>query len=149
MNVGLAVQNLRPEISFITEGRDDPIYRNLKTGIAVNAYKKNKLGVLLVGDLNHLLVKGETENPDGSTSGSYPRPISNYGGEVSYTTEVALALRAGYVNDKDGAIQDWTYGFGIGYKAIQFDFASIPQASDSETGNSLARVSKFSVGASF
>jgi hypothetical protein len=148
-NVGVTMQNLGPSISFIADSRKDPIYRNLKTGIAVNAYKHKQIGVLLVGDLNHLMVKGETENPDGTTSGSYPRPIGNYGAEVSYTTEVAVALRAGRINDPDGSIQDWTFGFGIGYHAIKFDYSSIPQANDSETGNSLARVSKFSLGARF
>jgi hypothetical protein len=149
VNVGIAVQNIGPSISFIADDRSDPIYRNAKLGVAVNAYKKKEFSALVVGDVNQLLVRGEISQPDGSTKKRYQKPIFNAGAEVAYNSEVALALRGGYVYDSDGSIKDPTYGFGVGYKLFDIDFASIPQAKDPETGTRLARVSKFSLAAHF
>lgn len=149
VNVGLAIQNVGPSISFIADDRSDPIYRNAKVGFAVNAYKKKEFSALVIGDVNQLLVRGEITQPDGSTKKRYQKPIFNVGGEVAYNAEVALALRGGYVHDADGSIKDPTYGFGVGYKLFDIDFASIPQAKDPDTGQRLARVSKFSLAAHF
>jgi hypothetical protein len=143
VNLGLAVQNLGPNISFIADDRKDPIFRNLKAGFAVNAFEREGTKVLLTGDLNQLLVKGERS--DGTAR--YPKPIYNVGGEVSYNN--IIALRGGYVKDDEGSIKDPTYGLGFGYRSIQFDYASIPQAKDPETGTRLDRVNKFSLAARF
>lgn len=145
VNVGLAIQNLGGSLSFITDDNKDPIYRNLKAGFAVNAYQKDQIKALVIGDVNQLLVKGDVV--DGSSS--FPRPIYNFGAEVSYTSEVELALRGGYVLDKDGDIENATYGLGVGYKTFQFDLASIPQAGGDGPGEGLDRVTKFSLGARF
>jgi len=145
VNVGLNVQNLGGSLSFVTDDNKDPIYRNLKLGVAVNAYQKNQIKAIGIADFNQLLVKGEVDGGDGS----YPRPIYNFGGEVSYTSEVELALRGGYVLDKDGDIENATYGLGVGYKTFQFDLASIPQAGGDGPGEGLDRVTKFSLGARF
>jgi hypothetical protein len=145
VNVGLAVQNLGGDLSFVSDDNSDPIYRNLKFGVAVNAYDQKQIKAIAIADVNQLLVKGDVE---GGT-GSYPKPIYNFGAEVSYTAEVALALRGGYVYDVDGDITNATYGLGIGYKSILFDFASIPGANGNGEGEGLDRVTKFSIGARF
>jgi hypothetical protein len=147
VNVGLAIQNLGGNLKFVSSADDnaDPIYRNLKAGFAVNAYSKDQIKALVIGDVNQLLVKGEVA--DGPSK--FPRPIYNFGAEVSYTSEVELALRGGYVLDKDGAIENATYGLGVGYKTFQFDLASIPQAGGDGPGEGLERVTKFSLGARF
>lgn len=145
VNVGLALQNLGGSLAFINEMNEDPIYRNLKAGFAVNAYDQKQIKAIVIGDVNQLLVKGEVV--DGSSK--YPRPIYNFGAEVAYTSEVELALRGGYVMDKDGDIENATYGLGIGYKTFQFDLASIPQAGGDGPGEGLDRVTKFSLGARF
>jgi len=142
------VQNIGPNISFISADQSDPIYRNAKVGFAVKAYDKNLIRATLIGDINQLLVRGEVQQTDGTIKRPYQKPIFNGGAEVAYEGEVALALRAGRVNDADGSIKDWTFGLGIGYHKLDFDFASIPQAND-PNGQKLARVSKFSLGASF
>ncbi len=145
VNVGAAVQNMGPDLKFVDEDRSDPIYRNLKFGFAAMPYKNETVALTLIGDVNQLLVKGET--PTGSR---YPKPIYNGGAEVGYETkDFAVALRGGYIHDDEGSISDPTYGFGFQYKGIRLDLASIPQAEDADTGEKLARVTKFSLGASF
>lgn len=145
VNVGVALQNMGGNLKFVRNDDDDPIYRNLRAGFAVNAYAKDEIKAVVIADVNQLLVKGEVA----SGTASYPRPIYNFGGEVSYTGEVDLALRGGYVLDKDGAIENATYGVGIGYRTFQFDLASIPQAGGDGPGEGLDRVTKFSLGARF
>jgi hypothetical protein len=147
VNVGLAIQNLGPNISFIADDRSDPIFRNLKAGFAVNAFKSEQANVVVVGDVNQLLVKGEIQDPDGSVRTKYQKPIFNGGGELSYNGLVAV--RGGYMYDDDGSIKDPTYGVGLAYHGFRFDFASIPQAKDPETGQRLDRVNKFSLAARF
>lgn len=155
LNLGLALQNLGPDITFVQPeaGGDpvkDPIYRNLKLGVAGTVYQKNNVGILLVGDFNQLLVKGEIVDTSGAVTKRYGKPIWNGGGELSYkANEVSVALRGGYVQDTDGSISDPTYGLGLGYKILRVDFASIPQAEDKNTGTKLDRVKKFSLSARF
>ena len=50
-----------------------------------------------------------------------------------------LLLRTGYVYDFPGKIEGWTFGGGIAWSGISFDYASIPQA------EGLDRVSRFSL----
>lgn len=145
VNVGVALQNLGGNLKFVRNDQKDPIYRNLRAGFAVNAYDQKQIKAVLIADVNQLLVKGEVS--EGTPS--YPRPIYNFGGEVGYQGEVALALRGGYVLDKDGAIENATYGIGVGYRTFQFDLASIPQAGGDGPGEGLDRVTKFSLGARF
>jgi len=149
VRLGAAVQNVGPDIHFISAEHHDPIYRNAKVGFAVNAYDNKTIKATVVGDVNQLLVRGDVEHPDGSHTHPYQKPIFNGGAELGYQGEVAVAIRGGYVHDADGSIKDPTYGLGIGYKQFDFDFASIPQAKDAGTGQSLDRVSKFTVGVRF
>jgi len=149
VNIGLAVQNLGPNISFLNADQSDPIYRNAKLGFAIKPYDRNQFKATVIGDVNQLLVRGEVKETDGSIKRPYQKPIFNGGGEIAYEGEVGLALRGGYVHDADGSIKDWTYGLGIGYQKLDFDFASIPGANDPGSGQKLARVSKFSLGVRF
>jgi hypothetical protein len=146
VNLGLALQNLGPNLTFVDEDRSEPIYRNLKVGIAGIPYSSETVEFVLLADLNQLLVEGELAS--GETR--YPKPIYNAGAELAYhTKDFALGLRGGYVHDDEGSISDPTYGFGFTYKGIRLDLASVPQAEDAETGEKLDRVTKFSMGASF
>ena len=157
VNVGAALQNMGPDITFIegdgSPGSDpvkDPIYRNLKLGVAGTVYNQNSLSVLLLGDFNQLLVKGEIRDTSGAVTRRYGKPIWNGGGELAYhMNDVGVALRGGYVQDTDGSISDPTYGLGLSYKVLRVDFASIPQAEDKNTGTKLDRVKKFSLSARF
>jgi hypothetical protein len=150
LNLGGTLQNLGPDIEFVTEDRSDPIYRNLKLGFAVTPYQNETVAITAIGDLNQLMVKGEVPQSDGSVVTRYPKPIYNGGVEGLYRTkDFALALRGGYVHDDEGSISDPTYGGGFMYKGVRLDLASIPQAEDSETGEKLARVTKLSLGFSF
>ena len=86
VNLALVLQNQGPNITFIegngTPGSDpvsDPIYRNLKAGVAAHLYDKNNLGFLVIGDYNQLLVRGEIRDTSGAVRRRYGKPIWNGG----------------------------------------------------------------------
>ncbi|HEX7880940.1 MAG TPA: hypothetical protein VF720_16125, partial [Candidatus Eisenbacteria bacterium] len=64
-------------------------------------------------------------------------------GGVEYSYNKLISLRTGYIFDDPGEIKDFTFGLGVAYKALSFDYASIPQFEE------LDRVSKFSLSVRF
>jgi len=122
-SIGLVIQNLGPNISYIDADQSDPLGRNAKLGVAVTPFEKEAYKVLLVADVNRSLL------PHGAW-------IENAGGEFEFNRLVAL--RAGYVYDPRGTIKDLTYGLGLNYRGIRIDYASVPQS------EFLNRVNRFS-----
>ena len=122
-SIGLAIQNLGPNISYIDADQSDPIGRNAKAGIAVTPFETESYRVLVVADVNKSLL------PHGAW-------IENGGGEFEFNR--LLALRVGYVYDPRGTIKDLTYGLGLIYRGIRIDYASVPQS------EFLNRVNRFS-----
>lgn len=130
VNLGVNVQNLGPSVTFINEDKSDPLSRNVKVGFSWDAYSQDEFSTLLAFDFNQSLVTNDFRTYHG-------------GLEVRYGDQ--LAGRIGYYSDPLGEIQDLTYGVGVGWKKLTFDFASIPQAKDS----GLPNVSKLSLGYRF
>jgi hypothetical protein len=73
--------------------------------------------------------------------------VERFGGEVSVLGLVAARL--GYVNDREGGLQDTTWGLGfgtdlrldrLGRVGGRFDFASVPRA-----GDAVERIKHYSV----
>ena len=126
--LGLAIQNLGPNISYIDQDQSDPLGRNAKLGFAVTPFENELHRVMVVGDVNKSLL------PDGAW-------IEGAGAEYEFNR--LLALRLGYINDPRGTIQAMTYGFGVSYAGFRLDYASVPQS------EFLERVNRFSAGYRF
>jgi long-subunit fatty acid transport protein len=122
-SLGLAIQNLGPNIAYIDQDQSDPLGRNVKFGVAVAPFESELYRVLVAADVNKLLLS------DGPW-------IENAGAELEFNR--LLALRVGYINDPRGTIQDLTYGLGLSYHGIRLDYASVPQS------EFLDRVNRFS-----
>jgi len=122
-SVGLAIQNLGPNIAYIDQDQSDPLGRNVKLGVGVTPLETEVYRVLLAADVNKSLL------PNGAW-------IENGGGEFEFNH--LLALRAGYVYDPRGTVKDLTYGLGLNYRGIRIDYASVPQS------EFLDRVNRFS-----
>ena len=125
-------QNLGPDIAYIDEAQADPLGRNLKLGVAYQVFHSQNMHLLGSFDFNQPLVY---TNP-------METPIYNGGVEFGYAG--LLALRAGYIYDHEGTIEDPTFGIGLAYKGFSFDYASVPQSKHLDQ-----RVSKFSLNAKF
>jgi hypothetical protein len=133
LSIGVNVQNLGPNISFISQDQADPMPRNLKLGIGAQLLTTADLKGVIAYDFNKSLVYSDE------------KPVHNMGAELTFRDFVAG--RIGYIYDKQGDIIDPTFGAGflidLKGSAVAFDYASVPQA------QVLSRVNKFSVSFKF
>lgn len=133
VNLGINIQNLGPDISYIDVDQADPIGRNLKVGLGAAFLNSPTVAGIVSYDFNKSLIYSDEE------------PIHNVGGEITYGG--FAAGRFGYIYDKQGDIRDPTFGVGfsleLGANNLTFDYASVPQA------RQLDRVSKFSIALRF
>jgi hypothetical protein len=137
LRLGLAVQNLGPDISFIDQEQSDPLPVNLRAGLAYNLVSSEVNSLLLTFDLEQSLVW----LIDSATT-TRRSEIYHVGTEYKYIN--LLAGRLGYVYDKDGDFKDATYGLGFIYKdKVTLDYANVPQA------QTLDRVHRWSVAVTF
>jgi hypothetical protein len=132
LTAAAVMQNLGPDIAYIDQSQADPLGRNLKLGLAYMVFQDRDMHLLGTFDFNQPLVY---TNP-------MEKPIYNVGAEFQYGG--LLALRAGYIYDHEGTIEDPTFGVGLGYKGFSFDYASVPQSKYLSD-----RVNKFSLNAKF
>ena len=130
INLGVNLQNMGPSVTFINEDQASPLSRNLKTGVAWEAYTRKQFSFVLAGDFNQSLVTSDFR-------------VYNYGAELRFAEQ--LAGRIGYYDDPLGEIQDLTYGLGINWHSLSLDYASIPQAKNS----GLENVKKITLGYRF
>jgi hypothetical protein len=125
LNLGANVQNLGPSVTFLSEDQASPLSRNLKIGVAWEAYVDEQFSCTAATDFNQSLVTSDFR-------------IYNGGVEVAYTKQ--LAGRVGWYSDPLGDISGVTFGIGVGWKSLSVDFGSVPQA------RGLDHVSKITLG---
>lgn len=130
LNLALNVQNLGPSVTFINEDERSPLSRNIKAGIAWDAWEAEGFKVLTAVDFDQSLVTDAFWQLHG-------------GLELRYTDQIAG--RVGYYHDPLGELEGLTFGLGLGWKGLSLDFGSIPQAKDS----GLPNVSKITLGYRF
>jgi hypothetical protein len=130
LNMAVNVQNLGPSVTFINEDERSPLSRNVKAGLAWEAYSQDAFRVLIAGDFDQSLV----------TSAFWQL---HSGLELRYSDQIAG--RIGYYYDPLGQLEGLTYGIGLGWKGLAIDFGSIPQAK----GSGLPNVSKLTLGYRF
>jgi hypothetical protein len=136
LNLGAALTNLGPDISFIDQEQSDPLPVTLRVGFAYTVVASEISNWLVTFDLDQSLVwliDGATEKRRSE--------IYHMGTEYRYSD--LLAGRLGYIYDEDGDFKDATYGLGFIYKGVTLDYANVPQAT------TLDRVHRWSVGVSF
>lgn len=133
-----ALTNLGPNISYIDAPQSDPLPRNMAVGFAYKIFDTPYNKLTFLGELNKQLV-GLKE----SFGTELSEAIRNVGMEYWYGTFVAL--RAGYIYDKEGDIRTFTFGAGLQYNVFRFDFAYIPASERHVLGNTM----RFSMTARF
>lgn len=131
---GTQLSNLGPDITFIDADQSDPMPLSLRVGLSYDIYQSEYMGFLVLGDyLISLVSEDETKI---------------YGVGLEWNYAKSLFVRFGWKDDKEGEIQDNTWGMGVDLtqwtgQSLRFDYASVPQAKD------LARVNRISVAFSF
>ena len=130
LNLGLAVSNLGPSITYINRDQAAPLPRNLRGSVAWAPVWSEVSKWYITGEVNRPMV-------DFDRSNTY-----HFGTEFIYSN--LIALRLGYVYDKDGNVESVTYGLGFVFNdKVRIDWASVPQDKD------LARVHRWSLGVNF
>ncbi|MCU0606375.1 MAG: PorV/PorQ family protein [Candidatus Edwardsbacteria bacterium] len=138
LSIGFNVQNLGPKLVYISAEQADPLSRNLRGGVAYRILDGKYSRLTAAFDLTKTIVvlnrpwRQELEEA-----------VQHWGMEYWYLGPANLAMRSGYVYDFVGKIIGPTFGFGVGYKFLEFDFSMEP-------GGDLQKYNrKFSLSANF
>lgn len=148
---GAAISNLGPKIAYIDEDQADPLGRNIRLGAGYTPFETSVHKVVVALDATRFFISGQDGEPaepdstiteeDEASRALGVFDVWNVGAEYEFNR--LIALRAGYISDPKGTITDWTFGLGINYRGIRFDYASVPQS------EFLDRVNRFSLGYHF
>lgn len=130
MNIGLAVTNLGPDITYIDAAQSDALPRNLGFGISYKVWDSPYNSLIIQGELNKLLV-----NMNKGIGTELEYAIRHIGAEYWYAN--FIALRAGYKYDKEGDVKHLTFGAGLKISPFRMDFAYVPSSNDSPLANTL------------
>jgi hypothetical protein len=121
LSFGANLQNIGPRLVYIDAEQSDPLSRNIRAGSAYKILDGRWAKLTAAYDITKMLVV-------------YDRPwreelkesVQHMGLEYQYNGPATLGIRTGYVLDEVGKIKGATYGFGVGYRNIQFDFGMEP-----------------------
>lgn len=130
LRLGLAIQNIGPEISYIEGGNSDPLPRTVRIGTSLDIFESDihKMGLNL--DLIKIIV-GISDYTD--FSGMLEDTWKAAG--MEYTFNEIFSLRFGYFIDRLGKRQGPTFGAGFGYKTFHFDLSVDEQIYEFKTSN--------------
>ncbi|MGB5137163.1 MAG: PorV/PorQ family protein, partial [Candidatus Zixiibacteriota bacterium] len=131
LRLGAVITNLGPNMSYIDAAQSDALPRNVALGFAYKLIDSPYNRLTVVGEINKLVA---TLNDDFATE--FQEAVENVGIEYWYGS--LLALRAGYIYDKEGQIKTPTLGVGLQYKGkYRLDFAYIPSSENLPLANTL------------
>lgn len=171
LSFGVCVQNLGPDIHYIDAAQADPLPRNLKVGMAYRILRTDYQKLVVAADIDKEIIK--FKQPENPWALEWHYAVKHVG--VEYTYSNFFSLRAGYIIDYDYypksealdkvnkpgykfdpddyiATNYFTFGLGIHYGRILFDFAYIPKVTDPENQNAnlpLSDIKRFSLTVEF
>jgi hypothetical protein len=141
---GVAVQNLGPDMSFVSKDESAPLPRTLRAGVGIKPFLGEGYSTLVSFEITKALIGLDDIFTEGDWS-ELTRDATANGG-VELTLANFVSPRVGYIYDHDGKIEGFTYGFGVRVPVVgvlSFDYASVPKAED------LGRENKFSINYKF
>lgn len=133
LDLGVAITNLGPDVTYIDADQSDPLPRNLALGLAYRLIDAPFNRLTLAVDMNKEIIDWGEE-----TSTEFQQIVFNVGLEYWYAEVVAL--RAGYVYDEDGDIKTPTVGGGLIVKGMNIDLAYIPSVREDQVMANILRV---------
>ncbi len=131
INIGAALTNIGPDISYIDAGQSDPLPRNLALGVKTNLLSSEYSHAIFTVEVNKSLVGVN----DGFRE-ELKQLVINGGFEYGYSD--IFAVRGGYIWDDEGDVKTITLGFGVTpLDNFKFDFAYIPSNTNAPLANTL------------
>jgi hypothetical protein len=152
LDVGLHLQNMGPAIYYVDPAFKDPIPFNVKAGIAYQILSDNVYNLKYLLDFNREIVKNYGDKPPAAfyeapfvalTDDGWKREVQdvivNTGLEFWYAR--FLALRSGFLFDWVGERYELTFGLGLRYGNMNFDWSYIfsPEGFLKKTIQSMAK----------
>lgn len=134
LDLGAAITNLGPKMAYIDANQADPLPRNLAVGFAYRLFNSPYNRLTLIGDINKDLI-GLSDD----LNSQLDEAIFNMGMEYQYGS--FIAIRTGYIYDRQGDIKKPTIGFGLQYRSVLFDFAYIPSSQSPHPLDNTTRLS--------
>lgn len=130
LQLGAAVTNLGPDITYIDADQSDALPRNFGLGLSYKVWDSPYNSLIVQGEINKLLV-----NMNKGFGSELETAIRHIGAEYWYSN--FIALRAGYKYDKEGEVKHLTFGAGLKINPFRLDFAYVPSSVDSPLANTL------------
>lgn len=130
MQLGAALTNLGPDISYIDVAQADPLPRNFAVGLSYKLWNSPYNSLVIQGELNKMLT-----NLNDGFGKELESAIRHIGAEYWYAN--FIAFRTGYKYDKTGQVKHLTFGAGLQYESARFDLAYVPSSVDSPLANTL------------
>lgn len=127
LSVGASISNWGPGISYRSESSADPMPRLFRLGVAYKVLDRSNIGsVLLSTEFNKVMVNW-TDDGFANELRESKRCVG-----IEYGYADAVFLRTGYYYDREATNvpQGPTFGGGLRYKQIMFDFAFIAPPQD-------------------
>jgi len=129
VNIGIALQNVGPDIAYIDRDQADPLPQNLRLGTAWRAVDVPGHRLTLVYDLYKSLAQREKSFfvsliaglTDERARQELKQIVHMMGAE--YTFSDLLSLRAGYFRDRIGRVIYPTFGVGLHWRSYRFDLS--------------------------
>ncbi len=129
LNLGIALQNVGPDIAYIDRDQADPLPQNLRIGTAWRAVDIPGHRLTLVYDMYKSLAQRKKSFfvsliaglTDERARQELKQIVHMMGAE--YTFSDLLSLRAGYFIDQVGKVIFPTFGIGLGWGSYRFDLS--------------------------
>ncbi len=139
LDVGFMFQNMGPHIFYIDRNQRDPIPFTLRLGLMYKAIETPIHDLRLVCDLHKEVVKNHYDGEpdpfykalwtdllnDEEEDFVYELQEINYNMGLEWWYAQIFALRTGFLFDYIGVRYEWTFGFGIRYGTLNFDWSYI------------------------
>jgi hypothetical protein len=120
LDLGVNLQNIGPNITYVDDEQSDPLPMNLRFGLSYRAIEDEFWRFTVNGDFNKLLANDDfvlqrifTAWVDDPLKREFESMIFSVGAELVYWD--LLAMRAGYIYDKAGSFMGPSFGAGIQY----------------------------------
>lgn len=137
LDFGFNIQNFGPNITYINEEQSDPLPLNLRLGFSWKAFESELSRLTVNTDMNKLLANREHDWYSRLVQDWFDQPLDaeweevilGFGAEYAYLN--LLSLRSGYLLDRTGSIEGFSFGGGLFYIyedrfRIDVDFAMQP-----------------------
>ena len=128
----MSITNFGPAISYVEDGREDPIPLTFRLGLSWNLIDTDVIGLILTSDISKLLV----ERGDGGERSPFYQDLFtgwndpwikdltfSAGGEVSFLSVAAGRIGFFYEDINFGARQFVTYGIAVGPEAARLSLS--------------------------